>query len=64
MFSKHSENWELEVLSNLAKIVPIEDRADLEHSTQLVLKISKLEFSFLQKWWPKKCKTFAHFLVK
>jgi hypothetical protein len=30
----------------------------------LVQKISKLKFSFLQKLWPKKCKIFAHFLVK
>jgi hypothetical protein len=33
MFSKHTKKWELEVLSNLANIVPIKDRSYLGHST-------------------------------
>jgi hypothetical protein len=50
MFSKHSKNWELEVLFNLANIVPIKDRADLEHSTLIfqfytILKINALSFN-------------------
>jgi hypothetical protein len=33
MFSKHSENPELDILSILANMVPIYGRADLGHST-------------------------------